>query len=308
MGLAVLPVLSSSLQAFSALVRAIPVDWKKEFFVWRSVLLRRWKFDFNFYSAPAGLKWSAAGFPDLLTRTMLFKGVYQPEVVAALRGLIRPGDTVFDVGGHHGLMALVAVKAAGETGKVVTFEPNPAARELIQRHAELNDVSTLRTEPLALSDTAGLTKFYVQKGDITWNSTLYLDFMAMEDRQFDPIEVETMQLDRYVEITGLIPNVIKLDAEGAEFVILRGAKATIEKYRPAFTMEFNPASAVAAQSSIGGIGAWLTSLGYRILVLRRGKHGSYSIDDSETFEEARHCAGTFCNVVCVPSSPGRLAQ
>jgi FkbM family methyltransferase len=296
------PLLSNSFQAFSALVRAFPLEWKKSFFVWRSALLQRWKFDFTFYCAPVGLTWSAAGFPDMLTRTMLFQGVYQPEVVAALRGLIKPGDTVFDIGGHHGLMALVAAKAAGPSGKVITFEPNPGARELIRHHSLLNSMPALQIEPVALSDSAGRATFYVQKGDISWNSTLFLDFMEMEKRDYDRIEVETLALDRYVEQTGLIPQVIKLDAEGAEAVILRGARKTIERHRPGFTMEFNPESMAAAKSSVAEINGWLKSLGYRILVLKGSQQWGYSMAKSEPFEEQKHCPNTFCNVVCIPSS------
>ena len=295
------PLLSNSLQAFSALVRAVPIDWKKEFFVWRSALLRRWTFDFSFYCAPAGLTWSAAGFPDMLTRKMLFEGTYQPEVVAAMRGLVKPGDTVFDVGGHHGLMALVAAQAAGDNGTVVTFEPNPGARQLIHHHARLNRISTLKIEPLALSDASGSATFYVQKGDFSWNSTLYLDFMQIEDREFDQMQVETMKLDQYVEQSGLVPKMIKIDAEGAELVILRGATETIERYKPALSMEFNPESAAAAKSSVGELKTWFESLGYQIRALQCGpRRRGYSIERSELFDEAKHCASTFCNVVCIP--------
>ena len=110
-----------------------------------------------------------------------------------------------------------------------------------------------------------------------------------------------MELDRYVEQTGWVPKVIKLDAEGAELAILRGARKTIERHRPAFTMEFNPESMAAAKSTVAEIHAWFKSLGYRVLVLRANELRGYTLADSEPFDEAKHCAKSFCNVVCVPS-------
>ena len=123
------------------------------FCVRRSSSLRDYKLDFDFYCRRPRLRWSASAFPDLLTRSMLFRGTYDEDVLVALENLIHPGDVVFDVGGHHGLMTVVAARAAGPDGLVVTFEPNPHAREQILRNAALNDVRNIVLEEIALSDT-----------------------------------------------------------------------------------------------------------------------------------------------------------
>src|SRR6202022_72894 len=123
------------LRSSAFLIRNIPLNRNKYRFV-------RWAGTFNvrpsfsFYSRQLAIRWSSAGFPDLLTRHMLFEGMYQQDVLLALRNLVHPGDCVLDVGGHHGLMAVIAAKAAGPQGLVVSFEPNPTARRIFLRSEE----------------------------------------------------------------------------------------------------------------------------------------------------------------------------
>jgi len=117
------------------MVRRIPVKRKvKRFFIAASLRLKGRRFDFDFPCPRIGVTGSASGYPDLLTRHMLFEGMCQEDVLMALRHYVKPGDVVYDVGGHHGLMAFLAGKAAGPSGKVVTFEPNPNALMYLEQH------------------------------------------------------------------------------------------------------------------------------------------------------------------------------
>jgi FkbM family methyltransferase len=233
------------LRITAAGVRAIPVNRKiKDFFVVKTAALRNHHYDFTFHCSRIDIDWSASAFPDILTRHMLFEGMYQEDVLVALRSTVRPGDTVFDVGGHHGLMAVIGARATGPRGRVVSFEPNPASRKQIERHAQLNGVTNIRIEPIALSDRNGEHEFFVQSGDVSWNSTLIKAFADAENtpgRRIEKISVATCRLDDYVARSGCVPKVIKIDTEGSEFMVLRGALDTIERHRPVLIMEFNPA-------------------------------------------------------------------
>ena len=172
----------------SFVVRSVPTNRSvlgtlKEFCVERSSSLRDYELDFDFYCRRPRLRWSASAFPDLLTRSMLFRGTYDEDVLVALENLIHPGNVVFDVGGHHGLMTVVAARAAGPDGLVVTFEPNPQAREQILRNAALNEVRNFVLEEIALSDRQGDAPFYVQTGDVSWNSTIIDGYLADENHR-----------------------------------------------------------------------------------------------------------------------------
>src|SRR5205823_1211845 len=136
--------------------------------------------DFEFHCRRPNIRWSASGFPDILTRRLLFAGTHDEDVIAALENLIRPGDVIYDVGAHHGLMTVIAARGAGPGGAVVSFEPNPNAFDQLRRHVAINRVTNAVLENTALSDEEGETTFYVQAGDISWNSTLIRDFIDSE--------------------------------------------------------------------------------------------------------------------------------
>jgi FkbM family methyltransferase len=288
------------LRSSAFLIRNIPLNRNKYRFVrWAGTLNVRPSF--SFYSRQLAIRWSSAGFPDLLTRHMLFEGMYQQDVLLALRNLVHLGDCVVDVGGHHGLMAVVAGKAAGPQGVVVSFEPNPTARQIFLENCEVNHVRNVRLEPLALSDCPGVATFYVQKGHVTWNSSFFADFSSQHNRdRTEQIEVNVTTLDSYVADHGLQPAFIKIDAEGSEFLILRGAMKTIRTYRPVLSVEFNPESAKSANTTVGEMRKSLENLGYRLMVLGRLRTGSFRFDRKEPFQAAIHCADDLCNILCLP--------
>jgi FkbM family methyltransferase len=295
----------TSIRAISALCRMIPVNKSKLQgpLVDKSLALKSAPLDYSFRCRRAGVRWSAEAFPDILTRHMMFEGMYQQDVLVALKALINPGDTIFDIGGHHGLMAVVSGKATGPSGRVFTFEPNPESQERIRQHVMLNGLRNVAIENIAISDTNGEATFYCQSGDVSWNSTLVKEFAEAEGgegRSISDITVKTEKLDAYVERTGNIPNLIKIDTEGSEFSALTGAAETVRKYRPALIMELNPASAKSAQTSVPEYVQFLSELGYDLRVPKRNVLGFYNFKRSVPFTEEKHAANFLTNVVCVP--------
>jgi FkbM family methyltransferase len=283
---------------YSGLIRRIPVNRRiKNVFIIRSLKLRDQNFDFDFRCPRIDVTWSAAGFPDLLTRHMLFEGMYQEDVLAAIRHFVKTGDVVFDVGGHHGLMAVIAAKATGNTGKVVTFEPNPEARAHIEKHLALNELNHVVVEKVALSSREEESVFYVQSGEVSWNSTIVKEFANPSD---ESIVVSTTTLDNYVIRTNLIPRVIKIDTEGSEFMILTGARETIKKHKPVLIVEFNPVSAQAAGTTLREFETFLKKEGYDLVVLKRNFLGYYDFARHETYDESRHSVLSLVNVICIP--------
>lgn len=286
-------------RGYSGVVRSVPTN-RKSIVIAESLQLRGVPLDFAFDCRLAGVKWSARGFPDLLTRHMLFEGGYQQDVLQSIRRLARPGGVVLDVGGHHGLMAVVSGQSVGPTGRVYTFEPNPHARKHLSAHLALNDIHNVTIEQIALSDRAGDAAFFAQKGDVTWNSTIIEGFaegFADQDR----IEIQTDTLDAWAERGGIVPTLIKIDVEGSEFLVLQGAVETLRRHRPVLIMEFNPLSAKAAGHEVGEYLQFLRDARYKCVVLRRSPSGYYDFDDQEPFDEVRHCAQEeLANVVCIP--------
>src|SRR5262245_9066449 len=239
---------------------------------------------------------------------MLFEGAYQQEVLVALEAILRPGDTFVDCGGHHGLMAIVAARAVGPRGRVISFEPNPASRRLFEEGCSLNGVRNVLVEGCALGDTIGSTKFYLQSGHVSWNSSLFPEFASQSGRDaIEEIDVALTTLDAYLS-DGPAPTMIKIDAEGSEFLILRGAREVLREYRPVLSMEFNPESARAAHATVAEVQEFLESLGYRLVVLEPSRAGSFDFRRRSSFDVERHCVERLANVICLPEERGTNAD
>ena len=293
-------MLSPLLRALAFGVRSVPAPRLRRPFVRLAAGWDAPPTPFSFYSRQTGLHWSTRGLPDILTRHMLFEGAYQQEVLVAIEGILRPGDTFLDCGGHHGLMAIVAARAVGPQGRVISFEPNPASRRLFEEGCALNGVANVLVEPYALGDEIRTTKFYLQSGRVSWNSSLFAEFASQSGRDaIEEIDVELTTLDAYLA-NGPAPTMIKIDAEGSEFLILRGAREVLRHYRPVLSMELNPESAHAANTTVAEVKAFLESLGYRLVVLEPSRGGSFDFHRRAPFDVDRHCVERLANVLCLP--------
>ena len=115
--------------------------------------------------------------------------------------------------------------------------------------------------------------------------------------------VRTVTLDNYVAQSQFVPNVIKIDVEGSEFLILNGAKKTLREHRPVLIMEFNPLSANAAGRTISDYIELLRMESYKLFVLKSDIVGYYKFSNQEAFDEAKHTRNNnLVNVICMPQS------
>lgn len=144
---------------------------------------------------------------------------YDAYEIALLSSILREGDTVMDVGAHAGQYAILTAAFCGQTGTVVAFEPDPHARALLARNIALNPhVKPPRVEALAVSDRSGEAILFSLGGDSRSSlARTGVDFHHTE--AVEQVSITTTTLDDY----GLSPNWIKIDTEGAEIAILRGA-------------------------------------------------------------------------------------
>jgi FkbM family methyltransferase len=139
---------------------------------------------------------------------------------------VREGNTVLDIGGHNGQYAVLFSSLVGPTGKIVTFEPDATAISILRKNLSLNSFcENVVVEDIALSDKSGTHTFFSRGGDSM--SSLARSGLGTNSNGSDVMEstVATMRLDDYLSVNDMgYPQWIKLDTEGAEIVILRGAR------------------------------------------------------------------------------------
>ena len=143
---------------------------------------------------------------------------------------LHPGDSVWDVGAHVGLFTLIASRYTGDTGHVYSFEPFPANVASLRKHIELNRLSNCTVVEAAVCDKVGTLRFE----PTMHNSAGHLSSEGS-------IAVRTVALDGYLasEARPRPPKVIKIDAEGAEMSVLRGAQRIISEYAPSIFLSLH---------------------------------------------------------------------
>lgn len=152
----------------------------------------------------------------------------------AFRAAVHPGDVVLDVGANVGAYALVMGRWVRPGGRVYAFEPAPDAFEGLRRHVALNGLEdTVHPVRAAAAGAAGRAGLRVE--GISGANRLSLAGEAA-------LDVETVTIDGFCAREGVSPAVIKIDVEGAELEVLRGAERTIRAGGPglALFVEMHP--------------------------------------------------------------------
>ena len=142
-------------------------------------------------------------------------GTYELDVQRAIQEHVKLGDVVYDVGANHGYMSLLSSVLTGPEGHVFAFEPLPYNIDVLKQTIQENHIPNITLIPLALSDSAGNVSLYLGDGRHA-RPSLY------PWHGDDHITVATITLDSFVA-ENVPPNVVKMDIEGAEHLVLRGA-------------------------------------------------------------------------------------
>jgi FkbM family methyltransferase len=184
---------------------------------------------------------------------------WNPEEYYAFRAAVRPGVTVLDIGANVGAYTLMFATWVGRRGRVFAFEPAPRACEGLRAHVRLNDlderVTVLQT---AIAASAGDAAFAVHPSGGA--SSLA---PASVDRG-TRISVATETVDNVCRTYGLLPAVIKIDVEGAELDVLRGARNTLTLPGLHVFVEFHPAAWRRAGISRSDIETELADQGFTV--------------------------------------------
>lgn len=165
---------------------------------------------------------------DFIGRAILLTGDYDPKLTWLCRRLLRPGDTVLDVGANHGVITAYAARLVGPSGVVHAFEPQPELALLMRRSMVLNDYRQVTVHALALSDINGSLPLF---GSVASSATASLEPPASGQASIGTVTVR--RAGEVLESLALGPiRFVKLDIEGHEESFLDGARAYLRASPP----------------------------------------------------------------------------
>ncbi len=203
---------------------------------------------------------------------------YERRDAEVLLSLVRDGMTFFDIGANLGWYGLHVAKRFARA-LVVAFEPVPATFEFLARNIGHNSLANMQAYQWGLFDKPGELVFYVNPG-MKGAASAARPTSAADERQTCVVRT----LDAVSAELALDPDVIKMDVEGAELMVLRGGRATIERSQPIIFAEMLRKHAATFGYHPNDIIRYLEELGYRCLTARAGRLENFSTMTDETVE------------------------
>jgi FkbM family methyltransferase len=183
---------------------------------------------------------------------------YEPAVVRELTRTLGPSSIVYDVGAHVGLMTVIAARRV-EAGCVYAFEPSPPNCRLLERHVRINGFADrVRVSRVLVGDEElDAVPFVHRPGQFTANSLAY----SVDGGETTPTRMIT--IDRVIARSeSRPPTHLKIDVEGYEGAVLRGARETLRRYHPLVICALHPEPLALLGETTADIVRFMDELGY----------------------------------------------
>jgi FkbM family methyltransferase len=197
---------------------------------------------------------------DLLGRRFWSASDFEAPERDVMRRLLQGCKVFVDAGANLGVYSLLASRVAGEGALVLSFEPSPIELRKLLVTIEWNDLRNVLVCPFALSDTNGTLSFYESlEGHGALNR---MDRPGDNRTRYRQTMVQAITLDSYTALLGIEKvDFIKIDVEGHELPMLRGAQKTIDRSRPMMMIEMEDKRSSATSTPLD-IWNHLEALGY----------------------------------------------
>ena len=190
----------------------------------------------------------------------LYKGLWEASEVYALLRWVPHGGTVIDVGANVGFFTMRFAHKVGPAGKVLAIEPEELnLRRLRKRLDHFISNGIVEVLPGVASDREGTAKLQINP-----------DHPGDHKLAEFGVEVNAYTLDGVIKRTGLSRiDFVKIDVQGAEALVLAGAREILARYRPALWVEVDDVALRQMGSDATSMCSVLVDAGYRIFRLRR---------------------------------------
>jgi FkbM family methyltransferase len=195
-----------------------------------------------------------------------YYGFFEANLTNFYLNFIQEGDIFFDVGAHVGYYTILNSSLVGETGQVHSFEPTPRTFKTLKENS-------LRKNNITVNNNAVLdTETEIEFVDYGPKYSAFNSFQKRTGEQMaflsrpEKLKVKTISLDKYSFDRHVTPTIIKIDAEGAEYLILQAMINIIQNKKPIISIE------------VAGEEEWKDNCSKSIKLLEDNGYVAYEID------------------------------
>jgi FkbM family methyltransferase len=225
---------------------------------------------------------------DYLDHGIYFNTLREDTTHQLLFSLVKEGFIIIDVGGNIGHLTLPFAKLLHNTGKVYCFEPVPFLFERLSVNVSLNNFSNIQLVKKALTD--GKEELFYSTPAAGNSGGTFLSTMTNAAGA-----VESITLDDFVRQNGITQiNLVKIDVEGFELKVLKGAAESIKKFKPVLIIEVDDEHLKRSGSSAAELVSFLSELQYR----------SRRTDNDDNITAAYNFSGKHFDVISLPLVQG----
>jgi len=183
-------------------------------------------------------------------------GSWEPEVVRSIQDHVHSGTRVLDIGAQSGFYSLLLSRLVGPEGMVFAFEPLPANFRVLEENLRLNSIQNVMIRREAVSDFSGNISFDFPREEVS-----LIAGPVLPSDNLGTFQVPAISLDDFFRQIGQPIQFIKMDVEGAETAVLRGAVQTLKAFHPSMVVELHHD---VPQDGLHPAVTLLTELGYQI--------------------------------------------
>lgn len=202
---------------------------------------------------------------DIVISQMKRGEIFEPEIVDLGRRFIKPGTTALDVGSCFGQMALMFSDFVGPTGDVLAFEADEYVAGILQKNVAANEKTNIRVFQRAVHERNDETVYYPVPDFARFGSygSYGIDPRAKEGRQVSTMTIDSLQWSKPISF-------MKVDVQGSDLFVLRGATETIRRHQMPIVFEFEEQFQAEFGTSLKDYLAFIESVSYKILEVIRG--------------------------------------
>jgi FkbM family methyltransferase len=200
-----------------------------------------------------------------------------------LRGLV-----VYDIGAFQGMLALFF---ALQAERVICYEPNAKNNQRLLENIRVNGLKNVLVRKLGLGsrpEVATMVQAPLMRGAASIDAGLKEQLQSAKGYTVEQIEITTLDKD-IADASLPVPGFVKIDVEGLEIEVLRGARQTLSQHRPTLFIEMHGATLTEKKRKVAEIVEWLEEIGYRNILHVESRAAISSANSSVAAEGHLYC-------------------